>query len=99
LLSIGVETGYYKGDTMTKKHFIALADSIRWWNRDSTEPFTEAQIAHLADFCKAQNGQFNRSRWLGYIAGENGKNGGRVKDEGKRPFKRPQQDANYLERW
>lgn len=30
----------------------------------------------LADFCQAQNAQFNRERWLGYIDGTNGPNGG-----------------------
>jgi hypothetical protein len=33
-------------------------------------------INHLADFCQSQNPNFNRDRWLGYIAGTNGKNGG-----------------------
>jgi hypothetical protein len=33
----------------------------------------------LADFCKAQNPNFNRDRWLDYIAGKCGKNGGKVK--------------------
>jgi hypothetical protein len=31
-----------------------------------------------ADFCAAQNPRFNKSRWLGYIAGTNGPSGGRV---------------------
>jgi hypothetical protein len=68
---------------MTKKHFIELANHIK----DLTllpqpfdvKPFTQSQIEYLADFCAAQNPRFNRSRWLGYIAGENGKNGGKVK--------------------
>lgn len=63
---------------MTKKHFIALADMIRNVNADtSATPFTDWQVGALADFCAAQNPQFNRERWLGYIAGENGKNGGK----------------------
>lgn len=33
----------------------------------------------LADFCRSQNYAFDRSRWLGYIAGENGPSGGKVK--------------------
>jgi len=60
---------------MTKKHFIELADCIRL----SPVPFTERQIEILADFCQSQNAQFKRDRWLGYIAGENGQNGGKVK--------------------
>lgn len=59
---------------MTKQHFIALADSIR---ADGT--FTEAQIQTLADFCAAQNSAFNRERWLAYVAGDCGPNGGKRK--------------------
>jgi hypothetical protein len=33
----------------------------------------------LADFCQSQNPRFMRDRWLAYIAGECGKNGGTVK--------------------
>lgn len=70
---------------MTKKHFIALADAIRKQNAhgcsDASQTgwtaYTADQIETLADFCKAQNSNFNRERWLGYIAGTNGKNGGK----------------------
>ena len=70
---------------MTKKNFIALADSIREVNARSRrengsytpEHFSPANVAALADFCQSQNPNFNRERWLGYIAGENGKNGGK----------------------
>ena len=62
---------------MTKKNFTALADAIREVNADSSAtPFTDWQVGTLADFCAAQNDQFNRERWLGYIAGSNGNNGG-----------------------
>ncbi len=69
---------------MSKKDFIALADMIRAANRcaincHQPEPFGPAAIAELATFCKSQNSSFMRDRWLGYISGENGKNGGAVK--------------------
>lgn len=64
---------------MSKKHFIALADTIRIFNRFADQPFTDEQIRTLADFCQEQNGQFNRDRWLDYIAGKCGKNGGAIK--------------------
>ena len=63
---------------MTKKHFIALADTIRKFNSERLNtpvmgvPFNAGQIAALADFCASQNSQFDRKRWLGYIAGDNG---------------------------
>lgn len=63
---------------MTKKHFIRFAEYLRD-TLNYCEPFTPKQLEHLADFCHEQNPNFNRERWLGYIAGTNGKNGGKVK--------------------
>ena len=69
---------------MTKKHFIALADEIKDSNaRFETGAvtailFREEHINVLADFCQAQNPCFNRERWIGYISGANGPNGGKV---------------------
>jgi hypothetical protein len=60
---------------MSKKHFIALADAVK--NGTALTTLTQVQIEALADFCQAQNPNFNRYRWLGYIAGTNGKNGGK----------------------
>ena len=59
---------------MSKKHFIQLADAIR-----ASGKFTEEQIRTLADFCASQNSMFKRERWLDYIAGACGPNGGKVK--------------------
>lgn len=71
---------------MTKQHFVALADSIRAHNSalahisgQAADTFTASQIAALADFCKAQNPAFKRDRWLSYIAGQCGPNGGAIK--------------------
>lgn len=66
---------------MTKKHFILLADFIKEVNnyRPENEHFNEMQINHLAGFCAESNPNFNRERWLSYIKGECGKNGGKVK--------------------
>ena len=70
---------------MSKKHFISLAAMIR--NIEHFEPehkFSQGQIEALADWCRLQNRNFNRERWLGYIAGECGPNGGEVKNAGSR---------------
>lgn len=66
---------------MTKKHFVALADAIREHNEHSFDKsaFTLEQLRTLADFCHEQNPGFNRDRWLRYIAGECGPNGGEIK--------------------
>jgi plasmid maintenance system antidote protein VapI len=67
---------------MTKQHFIALADAIRLHNQRASnhvsdaKPFTADQIDALAEFCDNSSGRFNRERWLAYIAGECGPNGG-----------------------
>lgn len=64
---------------MTKKDFIALADLIRIANLNEPNRFTESAIRLLADFCASQNPNFKRDRWLDYIAGKCGKNGGAIK--------------------
>ena len=69
---------------MTKKDFVALADAIRAHNAqlscisNASDTFTDSQLTILADFCAAQSLKFNRQHWLDYIAGNCGKNGGKV---------------------
>ena len=69
---------------MSKQDFIALADAIREHNRYDDNKFTAEQIGRLASFCRGQNNRFMQDRWVGYIAGENGPNGGAIK-KGERP--------------
>jgi hypothetical protein len=64
---------------MSKKHFIALADAIREQNKIGHNPFTTDQVLQLAWFCQKQNTSFNKDRWLDYIAGACGPNGGTIK--------------------
>lgn len=67
---------------MSKKDFIALADAIRWHNESMAGrdcPFTQDHLDTLAQFCQSRNCRFLRGRWLSYIAGECGPNGGKVK--------------------
>lgn len=73
---------------MSKKHFIALAQTIIDHNAKNNSVFgpnairmnfSPEAIDSLANFCRAQNPQFDRARWLGYIAGENGPSGGTIK--------------------
>lgn len=67
---------------MSKKDFIALADVIIRSgpaDRSASGAFSLSAIQLLADFCQQQNPNFKRDRWLSYIAGECGKNGGKVK--------------------
>ena len=73
---------------MTKKHFIEVANLIAEHNRvaakhaslgiaDSLVPFDAGQLETLCDAFKRCNGQFSRERWLAYVAGECGPNGGK----------------------
>lgn len=63
---------------MTKKHFIALADQLiamkaePFYDKEQLAAFTR----DMARFCKAQNPRFDTERFLGYVAGTCGPNGG-----------------------
>jgi hypothetical protein len=73
---------------MSKKHFIALADHLRAIRPVSIPGERERfagrldmwkdTVQELADFCQSQNSEFKRDRWISYINGECGKNGGKV---------------------
>ena len=73
--------------SMSKKDFIALADAIKEHNSAANHPEShmipvpESTVNMLADFCRSQNPNFKRERWLSYIAGECGPNGGKVTKE------------------
>ena len=71
---------------MSKKDFIALADAVRMHQNNlarlgivEQSAYGEYWIDVLADFCISRNPRFMRNRWVGYIWGENGPNGGKVK--------------------
>lgn len=68
---------------MSKKNFIALADMIREHNvcarrNDQYTTFTVDQLELLARFCAKQNDSFKRQRWIDYVAGLCGPNGGAI---------------------
>ena len=56
---------------MTKKEIIALADAMR------DEGLTDRQLKALCTFMLAQNARFDETKWLGYIHGTYGPNGGK----------------------
>jgi hypothetical protein len=67
---------------MTKQHFIALADALRRWkpqdgNAIRLDQWTRDVVA-VADACQDANPKFNRERWLNYIKGLCGPNGGAI---------------------
>ena len=67
---------------MSKKQFIALADQVRRYNQAALADapvFNNNAICALAQFCEGQNPRFMRGRWLDYIAGKCGPNGGAIK--------------------
>ena len=59
---------------MTKKHFIALADKVKYANRNQmdggrtvdggNQVFGPMAIKFLADFCEDQSDSFKRQRWI-----------------------------------
>jgi len=69
--------------SMSKKDFIALADALREHNRlqaiystPDVNPFDANHLETIAQFCGTQNHRFKTDRWLDYIAGKCGPNGG-----------------------
>ena len=65
--------------TVTKKHFIDLADFIK----ERRKFFPDDTIEELAVWLHSQNGNFLRGRWMGYIKGECGPGGGEVRRENR----------------
>jgi len=69
---------------MTKQDFIALADAVRNHNADPCgrapgARFDDDHLDTLASFCHSCNPRFDRERWLEYIRGDCGPNGGRIR--------------------
>jgi hypothetical protein len=60
-------------DTMSKKDFIRLANYLR-----NVKLSDEAMDA-IVDFCKASNPHFKADVFLGYLKGECGPSGGKIK--------------------
>lgn len=59
---------------MSKKHFIYLAECIK----ANREYFSDEAIDALIGFCRHFNGQFKTERFLVYLNGDCGPNGGKV---------------------
>ena len=59
---------------MTNKDLVVLAHALRIHNQtaDGRTEFTPDHLLVLADFCASQEPNFNRKRWIDYIAGEGG---------------------------
>lgn len=77
---------------ISKQDFIALADALKginpgdkcpsWQSPDKWDGLHfqyEWTLKVLAEALEAQNPNFNRERWLSYIAGDCGPNGGSIK--------------------
>jgi hypothetical protein len=63
---------------MSKKDFIALADFIKEQNRIGLAPYSQEQIEAMANYLNTKYPNFMAGRWKEYIAGNCGKNGGKV---------------------
>ena len=65
---------------MTKQHFIALADWIRTERKTyfGHRDYTDHVIESISIFLATQNPCFNRARWLDYVNGKCGPNGGKL---------------------
>ena len=63
---------------ITKKELIALGQFIKD-GRDSDYGLTDRQVEKLAVFLNTRNPRFMVRRWVGFVKGLNGPNGGRVR--------------------
>ena len=73
--------------SMSKKDFIALADSLRrvlphkWltdkWGAEATA--TDRLVSELMGFCQSRNPAFRGDLWYRYLRGLCGPSGGRIK--------------------
>lgn len=74
--------------SMSKKHFIALADAMRpVLNADGVNELTGVTskanvIDALIRFCHEQNPNFMEGRWMDYLNGDCGPSGGQIKRRG-----------------
>jgi len=68
---------------MNKKNIIKLANAIRKHNslNAKKDQFNEKHLATLVSFCAEINDAFMCDRWLDYIAGKCGPNGGSILKE------------------
>ena len=59
---------------MSKKDFIRLADYLR--HIDMNDAKSAEWLNAICDYCKASNPRFMRDRFIGYLTGKCGPNGG-----------------------
>lgn len=68
---------------MSKKDFIALADALRGSKPPAADPARvyrwEIDVQEIAVVLGRDNPRFNRARWLDYVNGPCGPNGGAKK--------------------
>ena len=68
--------------SMSKKHFIALAEAIRLHQQAARQQqanlFEDDQLQMLERWMRSENSNFNQVRWRGYVEGRCGPNGGEV---------------------
>lgn len=87
---MGIFDGFGKDNQMSKKDFIALVDALRRTEPTVMDALTQGDVMTrhsqwvtivraIADVCAATNPQFKRDRWMDYINGECGPNGGKPK--------------------
>jgi hypothetical protein len=79
--------------SMTKRDFVALADCVRELKPVFSDYSADREaygaaddqwyetVKRLAVFCERQNYDFDRQRWLDYVNGVCGPNGGNCKEE------------------
>ena len=82
---LSIKLGTTRKTIMSKKHFISLGNWIREHNKisvtpgTSRTPFNMEHLETLSEFMRESNPRFNKERWIGFVLGHNGPNGGVIK--------------------
>jgi len=70
---------------MTSKSMIRLADAIKAHNKlGPAETFRSTHLYALCNWMTKENPKFNVDRWIGYLRGKCGPQGGKRKSPAKR---------------
>jgi hypothetical protein len=63
---------------ITKKYLIAVGQLIKD-ARGTSDEFSTSQIHSMASMFRRHNPRFSRERWIGFVMGVNGPNGGAIR--------------------
>jgi hypothetical protein len=64
--------------SITKKELIAIGGFMKE-KVGTPDQFTIQQVHDMATFLRTRNQRFDRAKWIGFVTGANGPNGGKIR--------------------